>query len=156
DSLAVWQYFVRNTFQPIFTLTGTDNLSQISWLASAHNLPGLQVNESLELKEGFFGRFFRYYIQSVLNPSKDNLLLATSDQEKIDTALSILNPAQMETVAMLICQDLGLTVDIGLGKGLDVVDVKATARHLEADKKKAIIKSVIENLEKAGVSFSSK
>jgi len=154
DSLGVWQHFIRNTFQPIFTLNGSSTLGNIDWLKSAYDLPPMPTTESKELRESVFGKFFRLYIAGIVDPSTASPLKSANEEEKTNTILGILNPAQMETAAMLLCQDLGLTVDVGVGKGLDVVDVKATVRHLERTKQEEVIQALFATMEKVGVKFT--
>ena len=148
DSLAVWQNFVRNTFRPMFSLSGSKELEDCHWLDQIKSLPAMKVSENEAHEEGRFGKFLRWYLEKQINGKTTFPIPAN---EKLQTALSILNPAQLETAAMLLCQDLGLTVDVGLGKGLDVVDVKATCRHMADSKNR--IQDVINNLESNGVLF---
>jgi hypothetical protein len=148
DSLAVWQNFVRNTFRPMFSLSGSKELADCHWLDQIKMLPAMKVSDNEFHEEGKFGKFLRWYLEKQINGKTTYPIPAN---EKLQTAISILNPAQLETAAMLLCQDLGLTVDVGLGKGLDVVDVKATCRHIADSKKK--IQEVIKNLESIGVLF---
>lgn len=155
DSLSVWQSFSRNTFQPMFSLEGNTTLRSLSWLNKTMELPPLPVTEKYAIKENLFGRFIRTYLDQKIDPEKPSPLKTLSPHERRQTVLSILNPAQVETAAMLLCQDLGLTVDVGLGKGLDVADVKATVRHLSNERKEKIT-SALSTLEKVGVQFSDK
>lgn len=148
DSLAVWQNFVRNTFRPMFTLSGSQELSDCTWLNQLKSLPAMKISESENHVEGNFGKFLRWYLDKKINGKGT---YSIPENQKLVTALSILNPAQLETAAMLLCQDLGLTVDVGLGKGLDVVDVKATCRHLP--EAKILIHGVVQKLEAMGVTF---
>ena len=76
--------------------------------------------------------------------------------ELAKTALSVLNPAQLETAVMHLCRDLGLTIDVGFGKGLDVADIKATVRHLPTRERGSRVHHALSILEQTGVKFSSK
>jgi len=67
-----------------------------------------------------------------------------------------LNPAQVETIALHLCHDIGFTVDVGIGKGLDVADVKGTVRHLNPESRELRIRNANAKLESAGVKFSHK
>jgi hypothetical protein len=155
DSLAVWQNFSRNTFQPMFSLTGNPSLSRVEWLDQVSDLPAFAISDMEKVEEGRFGKFVRVYLNGK-GATKNEVFVNLDREERKDTALATLNPAQVETATMLICRDLGLTVDVGLGKGLDVVDVKATVRHLETEERKRKIQAAITTLESIGVVFSQK
>lgn len=155
DSLSVWQSFNRKTFQPMFTLKGNEYLGQSDWLDQFPSLAPLQISETETLTEGRFGKLIRLYLNAKCNGEKSPFS-KIAEEQLIKTSFAILNPAQVETLAMHLCSDLGLTVDVGLGKGLDVADVKATVRHLDQAKKEKIIDGTIKKLNSIGVSFSEK
>lgn len=155
DSLSVWQSFNRRTFQPMFTLKGSSAYSELGWLEKVPKLEPLNIAQDEVLEEGQFGRIIRLYLDSKQkdagNPFGD---LPSQDITK--TIFAMLNPAQVETIALHLCTDLKFTVDVGLGKGLDVADVKGTVRHLSSQERATRIRSAISTLEIAGVRFSEK
>lgn len=156
DSLSVWQSFSRNTFQPMFSLEGNESTGKLSWLTSQSGLDPMQISSSESLQERPFGKFIRLYLDKFALKNEESSFMDLSDVEKEHSVLAILNPAQVETAAMLMCKDLGLTVDVGIGKGLDTVDVKATVRHLPSKLRSEKIAHAISMLETAGVKFSDR
>lgn len=156
DSLSVWQSFNRRTFQPMFTLKGQKAHSNLNWLNAIPSIDPIQVSEKEVLEEGAFGKLIRLYIESRAHKDIRNEFAQLSEAELIDTGFALLNPAQLETATFHLSADLGLTADVALGKGLDVADVKATARHLDATQCKLRIAAAIELLEGVGVKFSER
>lgn len=155
DSLSVWQSFNRRTFQPMFALNGNTSYSQLAWLNAIPSLDPLKISTNETLQEGLFGKIVRIYLDSKQSNSNTYLGNLSSD-ELTKTVFAMLNPAQVETIALHLCNDIRFTADVGMGKGLDVADVKGTVRHLAKTEKEVRIRSAIEKLESAGVRFSEK
>ena len=114
------------------------------------------------LTESDYGKFVRLYLESmVFKKCKDDtrpsatssLANITIRRQRIQVIASILNPAQIETLAYLLVEDLGITADMALGKGLDVIDVKGTWRHQPQRDK--IGKTILKKLNELGTSISS-
>ena len=93
-------------------------------------------------KETPFGAFVRLYLNEVLHrrgalpPQAEGARLRVSvgDDESRrrlgrarQVVMATLNPILVETAALAFVQDLGLTPDIGVGKGKDVIDVRGRA-----------------------------
>lgn len=156
DSLAVWRNFLSNTFRPMFSLKGTALMQGLTWLDQVDDLPPMQISERETLLEQPLGKLVRAYLNQKTPGSEHGPLKNLSKKEKSSSALAILNPAQMETAAMHLCRDLGLTIDVGIGKGLDVVDVKATVRHLSPALQGERIRKVVSKLSQAGVRFTDR
>jgi hypothetical protein len=53
-------------------------------------------------------------------------------EERQQLVLATMNPILVETAALYFCLDLGLIADIGSGKGIDVIDVRARAESQQA------------------------
>jgi len=155
DSLSVWQSFNRRTFQPMFALKGNSAYSQLDWLNAIPTLEPLKVSDKETLVEGLFGKIVRVYLDSKQsNPNTHLGNLSNNDLTK--TVFAMLNPAQVETIALHLCNDIRFTADVGMGKGLDVADVKGTVRHLIPANRELRIREAISKLESAGVKFSEK
>lgn len=155
DSLSVWQSFNRRTFQPMFALKGNTAYSYLEWLNSVPSLSPMKVGNNELLQEGLFGKLVRLYLDARLENSNthfDKLSL----NELTKTVFAMLNPAQVETIGLHICNDIRFTADVGMGKGLDVADVKGTVRHLIQANRELRIREAISKLESAGVNFSEK
>ena len=155
DSLSVWQSFNRRTFQPMFSSNSGSALEKINWLKTEASLTPLKISDNETLQETPFGKFVRLYLNSKI--SDDNQVFCNlSKDELTQTIFGILNPAQVETIALHLCRDINFTVDVGLGKGLDIADVKGTVRHLNATDRKNRTQAALKKLEFAGVNFSEK
>jgi len=151
----VWQSFNRRTFQPMFSLKGNSAYTKLSWLDDVPALEPLKVSDKEILTEGLFGKIVRIYLDSI--QSKSNTHLGSlSNSELTKTVFAMLNPAQVETIALHICNDLQFIADVGMGKGLDVADVKGTVRHLDSAQRSARINRAITKLESVGVNFSER
>lgn len=149
DSLSVYQYLNRGTFRPIMRLAEYKKVPEIKDYPA---LPQIsikakrgKVTTNEPLVETAYGQLVRVFLDAMVeNGYKYSEHLRevfgpVSEPEKFGFVQALFNPAQVETLGMLLLQDLGLTVDIGVGKGLDFVDVKGTARH---HKKPNIAKSL--------------
>ena len=138
DSLSVYQYLNRGTFRPVFRLAEyKDKFSFYS--KKTDDLFELKVKNHLDqetiIKETKYSRILRFIFDAILtNGNKYTTELKyffanLSEVEKNQIFGMLLNPAQVETLAMLLIQDVGFTADIGIGKGLDFVDIKGSLRH---------------------------
>jgi len=157
DSLSVWQAFSRRTFQPIFEMYTGSPLSGLEWLKGIPDLAPMKLSSAPgdELLETPHGKFVRLYLNQLTGRASENIFSNLSDADMISTLVGSLNPAQVETAAMLMCLDLGLTIDVGVGKGLDVADSRATVRHLDKAKGDLILTAAIQRLQDRGVRFST-
>lgn len=155
DSLSVWQSFNRRTFQPMFSLEGTKSYTRLEWLKAQTKLPPLQVSQNEILNEGRFGQVIRYYLDAK-SQNQNSVFQNLSEKELTQTLFCMLNPAQVETIASHLCLDLGLTADVGVGKGLDVADVKGTVRHLEPAIRLQRIKTALQKLEGLDVQLTER
>lgn len=139
----------------MFTLKGNEAYTQLDWLSEVPYLPQLRIGSEEFLVEGEFGKLVRIYLDSRTSESKTHLG-RLSEEDLTKTVFAMLNPAQVETIALHICNDLRFTADVGMGKGLDVADVKGTVRHLTTSDRETRIKDAITKLELIGVNFSEK
>lgn len=155
DSLSVWQSFNRRTFQPMFALNGNSSYSHLDWLNSVPSLAPMKIGREELLQEGLFGKIIRLYLDARLANSNTHFDRLSKD-ELTKTVFAMLNPAQVETIALHLCNDIRITADVGMGKGLDVADVKGTVRHLIPVNRELRIRDAIAKLEATGVRFSEK
>jgi hypothetical protein len=141
NSLSVYQYLNRGTFRPVFRCypgAFTDQ-SKNRWLLESEKLNGFWRQE-----ETNYGVWVRLYLNSLAGESKWTVLPPLNAEQIRDLIPFIVSPAQLETAAMHFAQDLGLTVDIGSGKGLDKVDVRASVRHKEKSERDRIVRSALD------------
>jgi hypothetical protein len=145
DSLAVYQFLNRGTFRPIFRCYPD------AFMQAADAANEWLTRDTARLKpfwgagETAYGAWVRLYLNTLtaeLDPGWPTLPPHLSEDQIKSLVPYILSPAQIETTAMLFAQDLGLTVDIGVGKGLDAVDVKASARHRKGERY-AVVKDAL-------------
>jgi len=167
DSLSVYQYLNQGTFRPIFRC-GEDMKFPNFFETEMEYLPPITImkkiknrTESHKLTETDFGKFIRIYLNDLIDlhngniNSHDSYFKKLSKDKIYSIIASVLNPAQVETLAYHLSLDLGLIPDVGLGKGLDVADVKASCRHFPKEKSNKIISSAINKLESLEVAFST-
>lgn len=138
DSLSVYQYLNRGTFRPIFRLAEYKNKFDF-FNKIEDDLFQLKVKNHLNketiITETKYSRILRFIFDAILEKGNDYtnelkyLFTNLNDIEKNQIFGLLLNPAQVETLAMLLVQDLGFTADIGIGKGLDFIDIKGSLRH---------------------------
>jgi|GEM_PF-4505664 len=134
DSLGSYQYLIRGTCRPLWRAKGPD----------AAAMPVEIVSECQKVvprcervgEEQPFGAFVRMYFDLIL--SKRGKLPPVSSQPRLEgifqsaeltqsLVLATLNPLLVETAAQALIEDLGLTADIGVSKGKDVVDIRGRA-----------------------------
>jgi hypothetical protein len=167
DSLSVYRYLNQGTFRPIFRC-GEDMKFPNFFETETEYLPPITIikkiktrTESHKLTETGFGKFIRIYLNDLIDlhngeiNSHDSYFKKLSKDKIYSIIASVLNPAQVETLAYHLSLDLGLIPDVGLGKGLDVADVKASCRHFPKEKSNKIISSAINKLESLKVTFST-
>lgn len=143
DSLRVHRWLNSGTFRSMHSITGNGLMDDIAWLKKIEPLdPGDICSRT---KETPYAKLVRQYLTGLIRPSTR---ISLNDGQLAELASLWINPAQLETVGALLALDLGFTLEVGLGKGQDVVDIKASLGHLEGAEKKAAIKSVLERLEK--------
>lgn len=154
DSLAVYQALNRGTFRPFFRIGGKRKVPHLDRLSIA-TLPPLGGRHETELGQ-FVRLYFEGYARSLSKSLdvKDRPLSCLSSSQIEDVIISILNPAQLETVASLFVLDVGLAPDVGLGKAVDTIDVRGTCRHRVVDRED-IIHRVAEHLKLNGVVAST-
>lgn len=169
DSLSVFQYLNRGTFRPMFNLRSKVEIVELKKLGPklkpieiAYNQKENKTVNTKTLTESDYGKFVRLYLENmILKKCKDDTRPSTTSalanitipRQRTKVIASILNPAQIETLAYLLVEDLGITADVALGKGLDVIDVKGTWRHHPQRDK--IGKTILKELNGLGASISS-
>jgi hypothetical protein len=105
-----------------------------------------------------FACFVRLYLNEVLvkdcKPwlkrrlaSEDTLSTRVPEAKQHDVVAASMNPILVETAAYYFCLDLGLVdghtcllPDVGVGKGLDVIDVRARVRSATTQTKQEIVR----------------
>jgi hypothetical protein len=83
-------------------------------------------------KEKAFGQFIRlafdYYAHPACNQTLAEICgVSASKDRQLKLVFATLNPSQMETLALLVCLDLGFIPEIGFANSLDHIDVRG--RH---------------------------
>jgi hypothetical protein len=146
DSLAVYQFLNRGTCRPIWRINGPTEAALPERIAAQRQQTILGMSGSGETN---FATFVRLYLNSVLwhRVTQDrlatpksikgqlrlvSLLPELSRKDRRVLVLSTLNPILVETAALYFCLDLGLVADIGTGKGIDVIDIRARAESKRA------------------------
>ncbi|TGM31758.1 hypothetical protein [Leptospira levettii] len=143
DSLSVYQYLNRGTFRPMIRLADYKNKFEYPKIIE-DDLFKFIVKTSKKAEETIietkYSRILRFYFDAIFSKKEEystelrKTFSNLSNSEKNLILGVLFNPAQVETMAMLLIQDIGFTADIGIGKGLDFVDIKGSLRHRsEAD-----------------------
>ncbi len=175
NSLAVYQYLNQGTFRPFFRLAEAKNKLIPLEIMDEQFYPNVEPIEILskrkngnteeKLVETYYGKFIRIYFDSILeaNGSYDFVVglkkkfKPLSTENKISLVFSIFNPAQFETLASLLLLDFGFTLDIGKGNSLDVIDVRGTVIHRNADEQEEILTKFLQYFDKNKImEFSDK
>jgi len=166
DSLAVYRNLNSNTISPIRRIKGTDpvqeskgkqaGLPEKGWPISTKSMPklGTQGKGSGE-QELLYGQFIRLWLNShtdlLESPSLRDWLkdLGSNEENQHTLALQVFNPILVETAAHMLLLDLGLFPDIGVGKGIDIVDLRGRIwPRPDLKNRKADPSEVIEKLAK--------
>jgi len=142
DSLRVHRWLNSGTFRSLHSIKGNGQMDKMEWLPNP--LDPKDIRSRTE--ETPYARLVRQYLTGLLQPSTR---VDLDDRQVTELASLWINPAQLETVGALLALDLGFTLEVGLGKGQDVVDIKASLGHVEGKAKRTAIQSVLECLEKA-------
>ena len=147
DSLAVYQYLNRGTCRAIWRINGpTEGVMPEEIVQHRQEVipHGSEAGEETK-----FATFVRLYLNAVLQrkllgdgspiPPGVNgettlacVFAGLLPEARRMLVLSTLNPILVETAALYFCLDLGLVADIGTGKGIDVIDVRARAESKQA------------------------
>ena len=129
DSLAVYQYLNRGTCRPLWRISGPTG-AELRFAPAPPDDVYRHGNLSLEEP---FAAFVRLYLGGILRRECPQQFGEQPFLGEVDSDLTVntMNPILVETAALAFCQDLGLTPDIGVGKGKDVVDIRARAAGSE-------------------------
>jgi hypothetical protein len=139
DSLRVYSFLNRGTCRPLWPISGT---------GTGHVVDAITQRRQQFVRwngddETSFGVFVRLYLNAVLRRTLDNRWpdgwaneeqlgnVLLQEEERLKLTLHTFNPILVETAALYFCLDLGLIGDIGTGKGIDVIDIRARAESLE-------------------------
>jgi hypothetical protein len=133
DSLSVNQYLNRGTFRYVYrTNEGLIPPEILPGFFKLELLPQL-IEQNIEepQTETRFACFTRKYFDWLLSTSNESFHTTYNlKQAEINIlASSIMSPSQLEHAAAMFLKALGLTLDVGIGKGLDEIDVRASIRH---------------------------
>lgn len=151
DSLSVHRYLNSGTFRYLYSANkDLDHNVMGDFFRPEKKVP-LKVpwSSEMSIKETNFAFFVRKYFDWLCDDTNKRSFAATYDikQENVfKIASSIMSPAQLETAASMFLMSLGLTLDVGIGKGLDVIDVRASVRH--QNNSQELIGTIIAGLEK--------
>ncbi len=160
DSLAVYQYLNRGTCRPIWRIAGPTEAAMPDLIAK-QSQPSVRGHD----EETKYATFVRLYLNSVLQrafgettplglrhfsrqPTLASYWPSLSPLDRQLLVLATANPILVETAALYFCLDLGLVADIGSGKGIDVIDVRARA---ESQKSADLAAQLLQELEKDGI-----
>jgi hypothetical protein len=154
DSLSVYQYLNRGTFRPLIRLAEYKNKFEFPKLIE-DDLYNFTVKTSKKVEETIietkYSRILRFYFDAIFShkekyPTELRNTFSNLTSSEKNLILGVLfNPAQVETMAMLLIQDIGFTADIGIGKGLDFVDIKGSLRHRQETDIKECLAKLSEN-----------
>ena len=156
DSLAVYQSLNRGTCRPLWRSTGPTGAKLPASIIAQPPIPGC-ARGNLG-KETRFAAFARLYLHELLH--RRGALTSGSARlghhaTTLDSARAIvmatLNPILVETAALAFVQDLGLTPDIGVGKGMDVVDVRARAADAVGAFDRPLARTICDRLDRLGL-----
>lgn len=161
DSLSVYQYLNRGTCRPFWRISGPTG-AEIPGGIKESDLTDTYPSGTL-VKEERFAAFTRLYLNDVLFrrvpqevPADIPRLGAIPGLDYRDMALATFNPILVETAALALVADLGLTPDIGVGKGMDVIDVRARAATPDGRLDIELAAGALERLRAIGVRASDK
>ena len=163
DSLSVYQGLNRGTCQRLWRANGP--LSGSFPAEVSKPLPNGALQERVVgfgttnyAQETPFASFVRLYLNEVLGKdcqpwlkrrlaSEDTLNARIPEAKRLDVVAASMNPSLVETAAYYFCLDLGLIdgqthllPDVGVGKGLDVIDVRARVRNATTEAKQEIVR----------------
>jgi hypothetical protein len=147
DSLAVYQFLNRGTCRPIWRIKGPTEAAMPPLIAKQSQASVRGRDKHGE--ETKYAAFVRLYLNSALDRALGQTLpsrlprlaeqptlasywpsMTALDRQRL--VLATANPILVETAALYFCLDLGLIADIGSGKGIDVIDVRARAESQQA------------------------
>lgn len=157
DSLAVYQSLNRGTCRPVWRITGSK--ARIPAAIQTAPLPDEYIHGDSG-KETSYAAFVRYALNDALwrsNSAQWASLPRLSALPNLDYSalvLATMNPILVETAALAFVQDLRLTPDIGVGKGKDVVDIRARAVGADGRVDSKVAKAAIARLDTEGISIS--
>lgn len=141
DSLRVHRWLNSGTFRSLHSIKGNGLMDKRDWLPGQLDPKAIKSHT----KETPYARLVRHYLTGLLQPSTK---MDLDNRQVTDLASLWINPAQLETIGALLALDLGFTLEVGLGKGQDVVDIKASLGHVEGKAKGTATQSVLECLER--------
>jgi hypothetical protein len=147
DSLAVYQFLNRGTCRPIWRIQGPTE-AEMPPLIAGQSQASVRGRDK-QGKETNYAAFVRLYLNSALaralghtlpspfprltgQPALASFWMSMSALHQQQLVLTTANPILVETAALYFCLDLGLIADIGSGKGIDVIDVRARAESQRA------------------------
>jgi hypothetical protein len=137
DSLATHPYLVQGTFRPFGAIRQDWKPKELSFLPPPEII---KLGQSDQIPLSLYGQWVSYYIENVARanrepdgkpPAANSVSCGFSIREFKPHLWALLSPAQIETAAFMLMQDLGLTVDVAIGKSKDHIDVRASCRHRE-------------------------
>jgi len=136
DSLSVYQYLNRGTCRPFWRINGPTGADIDDAIIRDQAVPAYAGTLSEETAYAAFARSYlndiiRVFARTGVEGHPPGLHACRDEVDFEALALNTMNPILVETAALLFCQDLGLCPDIGVGKGMDVLDVRARATSVD-------------------------
>lgn len=141
DSLRVHSYLNRGTFRYLVStnrdLISDDSIKSDRLKNSFLNREDLSLNlvnqeQATKYKETYFACFVRKYLDWIRENSFRGSFgekYQLNEYDIFELVFLIMSPAQLETAAMMFALSLGLQPDVGMGKALNVIDVRASLKH---------------------------
>ena len=143
DSLSVLQYLNQGTCRPMWRINGPH--PSLAALEAERQSDIVNMKHKARHSKGIwqetaFGAFLRLYFNGLLRLQGERSLRALVDDGRTtwaDLAAVTWNPILVETAAYYFCLDIGLLdgrapsvllPDVGVGKGIDVLDIRARLR----------------------------
>lgn len=163
DSLSVYQGLNRGTCRRLWRARGPLSGSFPAEVSEPSESGVLQqrvagFGNRKYAQETPFACFARLYLNDVLMKdskpwlkrrlaTEETLSTRVPEAKRLDVVAASMNPILVETAAFYFCLDLGLVdgqtrliPDVGVGKGLDVIDVRARVRSATTQTRQEIVR----------------
>ena len=141
DSLRVHNYLNRGTFRPLFYINGdlagkdsikSPKLKNQFLHREEVSIPLIKQDPEKKYEETPFACFARKYLDWVRDDKEQRSFQESYQLDESDVyelAFLMMSPTQLETAAMMFAMSLGFLPDVGIGKALDTIDVRASLRY---------------------------
>ena len=160
DSLRVHNYLNRGTFRPLFSINGdlagegsikSEKLKNQFLRTGEVSIPLIKQETEKKSHETPFACYARKYLDWFRDGNEQRSFQETYQLDETDVyelAFLMMSPDQLETAAMMFAMSLGLLPDVGIGKALDTIDVRASLRYKkdwknDAEEKVMVIQEIM-------------